>query len=54
MTEAGLDIEYMYSLIARDTQDAFMVFRVTDDAAFLALLAEKGLRHVSAEELGIR
>ena len=54
MTEAGLDIEYMYSLIARDTQDAFMVFRVTDNAAFLALLKEKGLRHVSDEELGIR
>ena len=54
MAEAGVNIEYMYSLIARDAKEAYMVFRVTDNAAFLAMLAEKGMRHVGPEELGIK
>ena len=54
MAEAGVNIEYMYSLIARDAKDAYMVFRVTDSAAFLAMLEAKGLKNVGPEELGIR
>ena len=54
MAEAGVNIEYMYSLIARDAKDAFMVFRVTDNAAFLAMLEAKGLTYVGPEELGIK
>ena len=54
MAEAGVNIEYMYSLIARDAKDAYMVFRVADNAAFLAMLEEKGLKYVGPEELGIR
>ncbi len=54
MAEAGVNIEYMYSLISRDAKDAYMVFRVTDNAAFLAMLTEKGLRHVSPAALGIK
>ena len=54
MAEAGVNIEYMYSLIAHDAKDAYMVFRVTDSAAFLAMLEEKGLKNVGPDELGIR
>ncbi|MBR3880141.1 MAG: amino acid-binding protein [Mailhella sp.] len=54
MAEAGVNIEYMYSLIGRSTSDAYMVFRVTDTAAFLAMLEEKGLRHVTPAELGLK
>ena len=54
MAEAGVNIEYMYSLIARDAKDAYMVFRVTDNAAFLAMLEAKGLKYVGPEELGIK
>ena len=54
MAEAGVNIEYMYSLIARDAKEAYMVFRVTDNAAFLAMLAEKGMRYVGPAELGIK
>ena len=54
MAEAGVNIEYMYSLISRDAKDAYMVFRVTDNEAFLRMLEEKGLRHTSPAELGIR
>ena len=51
---AQVNIEYMYSLIARDAKDAYMVFRVTDSSAFLAMLEEKGLKNVEPDELGIR
>ena len=54
MAEAGVNIEYMYSLISRDAKDAYMVFRVTDNEAFLRMLEETGLRHTSPAELGIR
>ena len=54
MAEAGVNIEYMYSLISRDAKDAYMVFRVTDNEAFLRMLEEKGLRHISPAELGIK
>ena len=54
MAEAGVNIEYMYSLISRDAKDAYMVFRVTDNESFLCMLEEKGLRHTSPAELGIR
>jgi len=54
MAEAGIDIEYMYSLIARNVTDAYMVFRVANNDAFLALLKEKGIRVVSPEEVGLK
>ena len=54
MAEAGVNIEYMYALIARDAKDAYMVFRVSDNAAFLAMLDAKGLKYVGPEELGIK
>jgi len=54
MAEAGVNIEYMYSLIARDAKDAYMVFRVSDNAAFLAMLDAKGLKYVGPEELGLK
>ena len=54
MAEAGVNIEYMYSLISRDAKDAYMVFRVTDNTAFLAMLSKKGLKHVGPAELGIK
>ena len=54
MAESGVNIEYMYSLISRNVKDAYMVFRVTDNAAFLAMLAEKNLKHVTPAELGLK
>ena len=54
MAESGVNIEYMYSLISRNVKDAYMVFRVTDNAAFLAMLAEKSLKHVTPAELGLK
>lgn len=49
-----IDIEYMYSLINRGADAAYMVFRVSDAARLKALFAESGIRRVSAQELGLK
>ena len=54
MAKAGVDIEYMYSLIGRGEEKAYMVFRVSDEASLVSLLAENGISTVSSEKLGIK
>ena len=54
IAEAKIDIEYMYSLIERSAEEAYMVFRVSDEAKLLQALEANGLHSVSAEKLGIR
>ena len=54
MAGANIDIEYMYSLIGRGEEKAYMVFRVSDEDRLLKLLWENGLQTVSAAELGSR
>ena len=53
LAEANIDIEYMYSLFTQKAGTAYMVFRVSDEAKFVALLETKGIQTVSREELGI-
>ena len=50
----GVDIEYMYSLIGRGEDKAYMVFRATDGVKLLAALAKHNIATISNEELGIR
>ena len=54
IAEAKIDIEYMYSLIERSAEEAYMVFRVSDEAKLLQALKANGLHSVSAEKLGIK
>lgn len=54
MAQEGIDIEYMYSLIDRGDNDAYMVFRVSNEAHLLEMLRAKGLQTVSAEKLGLK
>ena len=54
MAENGVDIEYMYSLIGRSAERAYMVFRVCDEQKLLALLGANGISTIPGEELGIR
>ena len=54
LASAGVDIEYMYSLIGRGEDKAYMVFRATDGAKLLAVLAQNNIATISNEELGIR
>ena len=53
VAEGSIDIEYMYSLFTHKEGRAYMVFRVSDDEKFTALLQEHGIAAVSSEELGI-
>ena len=53
VAEGSIDIEYMYSLFTHTDGKAYMVFRVSDDETFTALLASRGINVVSAQELGI-
>ena len=53
VAEGNIDIEYMYSLFTHKEGRAYMVFRVSDDEKFTALLQEHGIAAVSSEELGI-
>ena len=49
-----IDIEYMYSLIDRGVDVAYMVFRVSDEKRLLALLADNDLSCATAETLGLK
>lgn len=54
MAEGNIDIEYMYSLIERGKNDAYMVFRVSDERKLVELLKANGLSAVDAETLGLK
>ncbi len=54
LAKGGVDIEYMYSLIGRGEDKAYMVFRVSDEEKLLGLLSDSGIAAVSEAELGIR
>lgn len=53
MSAHRIDIEYMYSLVERGKNDAYMVFRVSDPDAMQKLLAENDLMTVSGKSLGL-
>ena len=53
MAQEEIDIEYMYSLIDRGKQDAYMVFRVSDENRLLKVLSENGLSAVAPDKLGL-
>lgn len=54
MAQEKIDIEYMYSLIERGVDVAYMVFRVSNEDSLLAVLAKNGLATVSAQQLGLK
>ena len=54
LAEGHLDVEYMYSLFTHKEGKAYMVFRISDEAKFLALLAAHGIQTADKEELGLK
>ena len=54
MAQEKIDIEYMYSLIERGVDVAYMVVRVSNEDSLLAVLAKNGLATVSAQALGLK
>lgn len=52
-TEAGVNVEYMYSFLGgRKASSAYMIFRVADTQAAEAALTGKGLKALSQEDIG--
>lgn len=54
LAEGNLDIEYMYSLFTHQEGKAYMVFRNSDEEKFVSLLAARGIKLASKEELGLK
>jgi len=52
LTNAKVNVEYMYAFLGgKDTEHAYMIFRVEDNTAASAALAERGIRVVDQEEM---
>ena len=54
LAEGQLDVEYMYSLFTHKEGKAYMVFRISDEEKFAALLAAHGIHTAGKEELGLK
>ena len=54
LAERCVDVEYMYSLFTHRDGMAYMVLRISDEAAFTTALAGTGIRVVGNEELGLK
>ena len=54
LAEGHIDIEYMYSLIERGVDVAYMVFRVSDEARLLAVLSRNAIETVTPQKLGLK
>lgn len=52
LNDAGINIEYMYAFMGRKSaKHAYMIFRVTDNAAAKAALAAKSIQVISQESI---
>jgi len=54
LAENHVDVEYMYSLFANKDGHAYMVLRISDEAAFAKAVKEAGIKTVGNEELGLK
>ena len=51
LAEADVSVEYVYTVLARGTDDALMIFRVQDNDKVAAILKKNGVKLVSQEDL---
>lgn len=51
LAEAGVSVEYVYTFLARGTDDALMIFRVKENDKVAAVLKENNIKIVSQEDL---
>ena len=49
-----VDVEYMYSLFTHRNDTAYMVLRISDEAAFTKALEGTGIKVVSKEDLDLK
>ena len=53
VAQAGIDVEYMYSMFGNGNGMAYMIFRVADQERLESVLTANGISPSTAEELGI-
>jgi hypothetical protein len=51
LADAEISVEYAYASIARDKENAYVIFRVDDNDRALAAFSEHGIKTASAAEL---
>ena len=52
LADAQVNVEYMYAFLGgKDTDHAYMIFRVADNAAAASALARRGIQVVEQEEI---
>ena len=54
LAKSHVDVAYMYSLFTHGSNCAYMVLRISDEAAFLAAAENSGIRLADSAELGIQ
>lgn len=54
LAEKDIAVEYMYSLVTHPDGVAYMVLRISNEAAFTAVLAQKNIKLVGMEALGLK
>ena len=54
LAENHVDVEYMYSLFTHKDGHAYMVLRISDEAAFLAAMEKNSIRVVGNDILGLK
>ena len=54
LAENQLDVEYMYSLFTHKEGKAYMVFRISDEERFNAVLAANSVSTADKDELGLK
>lgn len=54
LAKSNVDVEYMYSLFAGKDGHAYMVLRISDEAAFEKALAGTDIKLVGNDQLGLK
>ncbi len=54
LSEAHVDVEYMYSLFTHKDGYAYMVMRITDEPRFLSTLGDHRIKVMTKAELGLK
>ena len=51
LADAGIDVEYMYAFITRNSEKAYVILRVADNDAAAKALSEKGVELIDEAKL---
>ena len=54
LAEAGVDVEYMYSLFTHKNDCAYMVLKVSNEPQFLNAMGQRQIKLMTPEELGLK